>query len=91
MSNSTTAIRLTRTPEVERVLKLARKRYPVLDDPAIFKLALGHLVQNSSSSDTAADFNELEATATEAVGSDYLSDPKEDLYHLGMGKRIKLD
>lgn len=86
MKNTTSAIRLTRTPEVERVLKVARKRYPALDDPEIFKLALGHLVYDSSDKDR--DTAELRSTASQAVGLDYLSDPEEDIYHLGTGKKV---
>ena len=43
MSDNPTAIRLTRTREVEHVLKVAR-RHPALNDPEIFKLALSRLV-----------------------------------------------
>lgn len=86
MNNTTPAIRLARTPEIERVLKVARKRYPTLNDPEIFKLALGYLVYDSGSGD--GEIAELETTASQAVGLDYLSDPEEDIYHLGTGEKV---
>ena len=88
MSNSTTAIRLTRTNEVERVLKVARGRYPALNDPEIFKLALSRLIREPST--IAGDIAELESAASYAVGLDYLSDPAEDIYREGMGKKVNL-
>lgn len=82
------AIRLTRSAEVERVLKIARKQYPALNDPELFKLALSRLIHERANE--AEDLAELEATASLAVGLDYLSDPAEDIYHLGMGKKVRL-
>jgi len=84
---SVTAIRLTRTREVEKVLKVARKRYPALNDPEIFKLALSRLVREADRDESMA---ELQATASQAVGFDYLSDPEEDIYHLGIGKKVNI-
>ena len=88
MSNTTTAIRLTRTDEVERVLKVARKRYPALNDPEIFKLALSRLMYETST--IADEVAELESAASYAVGLDYLSDPTEDIYHEGMGRKVNI-
>lgn len=88
MSNTTTAIRLTRTDEVERVLKVARKRYPALNDPEIFKLALSRLMYEPST--IADEVAELESAASYAVGLDYLSDPTEDIYHEGMGRKVNI-
>ena len=88
MSNNSTAIRLTRTDEVERVLRFARKRYPALSDPDIFKLALSRLIYEPDT--ISDDVAELEATASYAVGLDYLSDPAEDIYHEGMGKKVNI-
>jgi len=34
------AIKVARTPEVERALNMMRRKYPTLDDPELFKLAL---------------------------------------------------
>ena len=88
MSSTTiTAIRLTRTPEVEKVLKVARKRYPALNDPEIFKLALSRLVHESDRDESLA---ELQAIASQSVGFDYLSDSEEDIYHLGTGKKVSI-
>jgi hypothetical protein len=84
--NTPTAIRLTRTEEVEQVLKVARKHYPALNDPEIFKLALSRLIYEPGA--VADDVAELEAMASYAVGLDYLSDPAEDIYHEGMGKKV---
>jgi hypothetical protein len=86
--NNASAIRLTRTPEVERVLKAARKRYPALNDPEIFKLALSRLIYEPEAG--AEDLTELRVAASYAVGLDYLSDPAEDIYHAGMGKKVSL-
>ncbi len=88
MSDNPTAIRLTRTREVEHVLKVARKRYPALNDPEIFKLALSRLVYEPNT--VTDEIMELESTASYAVGMDYLSDPAEDIYHEGMGRKVSI-
>lgn len=82
------AIRLARTPEVDRALKTARRQYPTLNDAELLKLGLSHLVYNHSSE--ADDLTELNAMTAQAFGKDYLSDPAEDIYHLGMGKKVNL-
>jgi len=81
-----TAIRLTRTPEVVRALDLAKKRYPTLSDPEILKVGLARLTANTTDD---KDLNEIRAMAAYGVGEDYLSDPEEDIYNLGMGKKLK--
>jgi hypothetical protein len=87
MSKSTLpAIRLTRTPEVARALALAKKRYPTLSDPEILKVGLARLT-----ADEAQDLAELRAMNAMAFGEDYLNDPEEDIYHLGMGKKVNID
>ena len=86
MSKSTpTAIRLTRTPEVAKALELAKKRYPTLSDPEILKVGLATLTTKSSEKD---ERDEISAMSSHSVGEDYLSDPAEDLYTAGMGKKV---
>lgn len=79
------AIRLTRTPEIARALALAKKRYPTLSDPEILKVGLAKLTANISDDE---DIAEIRAMASYSAGEDYLSDPAEDIYHLGMGKKL---
>jgi hypothetical protein len=83
--NTSTAIRLTRTPEVVRALKLARKRYPTLSDPEILKVGLAILTTKTAEEE---EIDEIRAMSSHSVGEDYLSDPAEDIYHLGMGKKL---
>jgi hypothetical protein len=81
----TSAIRLTRTPAVERALKVARHRYPTLNDPEIFKLALGRLADARDD----ADGSDAILLATRSLDADgYLSDPSEDIYQLRKGKKV---
>lgn len=84
-STSSVAIRLTRTPEVARALEIAKKRYPTLSDPEILKVGLAKLTTESTSD----DLSEIRSMAAYSVGEDYLNDPAEDIYHLGMGKKLK--
>lgn len=83
---TTSAIRLTRTPEVTKALALAKRRYPTLSDPEILKVGLAKLTTGTAED---SDLAEIRAMATYGVGEDYLSDPAEDVYHLGMGKKLK--
>ena len=83
--NASAAIRLTRTPEVVRALELAKKRYPTLSDPEILKVGLATLITKTSEE---KEIDEIRAMSSHSVGEDYLSDPAEDIYHLGMGKKI---
>jgi hypothetical protein len=86
MSKTTpTAIRLSRTPEVARALAVAKKRYPTLSDPEILKVGLAKLTTSDSDNEEMA---EIRAIAAHSVGQDYLSDQAEDIYHLGMGKKL---
>lgn len=81
-----TAIRLSRTPEVAQALALAKKRYPTLSDPEILKVGLAKLTTETSDEESLV---EIRAMATYSVGEDYLNDPVEDIYHLGMGKKLR--
>ncbi len=83
--NTSAAIRLTRTPEVVRALELAKKRYPTLSDPEILKVGLATL---STKTSEGKEIDEIRAMSSYSVGEDYLSDPAEDIYHLGMGKKL---
>ncbi|HVA11417.1 MAG TPA: hypothetical protein VNG32_04625 [Candidatus Dormibacteraeota bacterium] len=86
MSKTTpTAIRLSRTPEVAHALAVAKKRYPTLSDPEILKVGLAKLTANTSADEEIA---EIRAMSAHSVGEDYLNDPAEDIYHLGMGKKL---
>jgi len=83
---SASAIRLTITPDVARALRIAKRRYPALSEPEILKVGLSHLAAGRI--EAGDDRAELEALAAQAVGEDYLSDSAEDIYHLGMGKKV---
>lgn len=83
--NTAPAIRLTRTPEVAKALALAKKRYPTLSDPEILKVGLAALTTKTSKED---GVDEIRAMSSYSVGEDYLRDPAEDIYHLGMGKKL---
>lgn len=80
------AIRLTRTPEVARALALAKKRYPTLSDPEILKVGLANLTTALSENDNAEEVQRMAAYSFNLDG--YLDDPEEDIYHLGMGKKV---
>lgn len=80
------AIRLTRTPEVDRALKEARRQFPTLNNPELFKLALSRLVYPPNTE--VEEVAEIRAMTARAFGAHYLSDPAEDIYHLGMGKKV---
>jgi hypothetical protein len=80
------AIRLTRTPEVAKSLALAKRRYPTLSDPEILKVALANLTVNTVEDHDLAEIRAMTAHAFSIGG--YLDDPNEDIYHLGMGKKV---
>jgi len=85
-ASTPSAIRLTRTPEVARALALAKRRYPTLSDPEILKVGLANLTANTAEDD---DLAETRATTAHSFSIDgYLDDPNEDIYHLGMGKKV---
>lgn len=87
MSNSTaSAIRLTRTPEVAKALALAKRRYPTLSDPEILKVGLANLTASTTEDDDLAEIRAMAAHSFSIGG--YLDDPSEDIYHLGMGKKV---
>ena len=83
---TSTAIRLTRTPEVTKALAVAKKRYPTLSDPEILKVGLAKLIANTSIHE---DLFEARAIAAYSLNTDgYLNDPEEDVYKLGMGEKV---
>lgn len=87
MSKTTpAAIRLSRTPEVARALAVAKKRFPTLSDPEILKVGLAMLTADSSNDKDITEIRNLAAYSLNIDG--YLSDPREDIYHLGMGKKV---
>ena len=88
MKTASKAIRLARTPEVDRALKIARGQYPTLNDPELLKLALSRLAYEPAND--AEELAEIRATTARAFGEDYLNDPAEDIYELGMGKKVNL-
>ena len=85
-SHTPTAIRLTRTPEVVRALTLAKKRYPTLTDPEILKVGLAKLTTENLEEES---LTEIRTITAYSVGEDYLNDTAEDIYQLGMGKKLK--
>ncbi len=84
------AIRISATEEVKKALLEAKKIYPTLSDPEIFKLGLSKIVRDEINVDRASEEKEIMVLAAHAVGHDYLSDPDEDTYHLGIGKKVNL-
>ncbi len=87
MSTTTSsAIRLTRTPEVAKALILAKRRYPTLSDPEILKVGLAKLIANTTEDDDIIEVRAMTAHSFSIGG--YLDDPEEDIYHLGMGKKV---
>jgi hypothetical protein len=82
------AIRLSITPEVGKALKQAKHLYPTLSDPEILKLGLSKIVTEDKPQTDAEERREVMQMASYAVGQDYLSDPEEDLYTMGMGKKV---
>lgn len=81
------AIRLSRTPEVARALTLAKRRYPTLSDPEILKVSLAKLITDTGLNEEIAEIRNLAAYSLSIDG--YLSDPEEDIYTLGMGKKVR--
>ncbi len=90
-TKSPPAIRISTTAEVRKALDKAKKLYPTLSDPEIFKLGLSKVVaENSSATSEEAreDLNEIRLMAANAFGHDYLNNPEEDIYTWGMGKKV---
>ena len=87
-TKSSPAIRITSTYEVRKALDKAKRFYPTLSDPEIFKLGLAKIIREEASTDRMTEEKEIMAMAAHAVGEDYLSDPEEDIYHEGMGKKV---
>lgn len=83
---NTEALKLTRTPEVVRALNLVKKRYPKLSDTEILKVGLAKLMADVSEDE---DIEEIRRIAAYSLNLDgYLDDTEEDIYHLGMGKKV---
>ncbi len=75
---TTAAIRLTKTPEVEKALKAARKLYPAMADPELLKLGLSQLITRSDEVDE--ELAEVNAAMTLAFGEENLNNPAEDAW-----------
>ena len=82
------AIRLSITPGVAKALGRAKKMYPALSDPEILKLGLSKIATIDTKSADEREIEEIRRAAAYSVGYDYLSDPEEDIYTLGMGKKV---
>lgn len=85
------AIRLTVTPPVKEALRIAKKLYPTLSDPEILKLGLAKISNPTTMADKDPSLEEVRASASRAVGYDYLSSPDEDIYELGMGEKVNFE
>ena len=83
-----TAIRVTITPAVGRALKTAKRLYPTLSDPEIFKLGLSKITTSDEANRDQKERAEIMAIAANSVGYDYLSDPEEDIYTEDMGEKV---
>ena len=88
MAKTSSAIRLSITPEVGRALKRAKRLYPALSDPEILKLGLSKIVADDQVDEDKREREEIMKMASYAMGQDYLSDPEEDIYTEGMGKKV---
>lgn len=84
---SSMAIRLSLTPEVKAALVSAKKRYPTLSDPEILKLGLSKIITENYHTDESSEADEIRHQTAYAMGNDYLADPAEDIYQLGLGKK----
>ena len=87
-TKSPPAIRISSTNEVRKALDKAKRLYPTLSDPEIFKLGLAKIIREETSNNRTAEEKEIMAMAAHAVGEDYLSDPEEDIYTPDMGKKV---
>ncbi len=85
-TKTTTAIRLSITPEVGRALQRAKILYPTLSDPEILKLGLAAIVTDNKAA--GKEREEIRHSAAYSVGQDYLSDPQEDLYTVDVGRKV---
>jgi hypothetical protein len=57
-----------------------------LSDQEILKVGLNCVAVDQAES--ADEWHEIGALAAQALGKDYPTDPAEDIYHLGMGKKV---
>lgn len=87
-TKSPRAIRLSVTPEVDKALELAKKRYPTLTDPEILKLGLSNMISDGNAQDYRKERKEIQKTAAYSMGYDYLNDPEEDIYTENTGKKV---
>ncbi|MEX0668555.1 MAG: hypothetical protein WD061_02355 [Candidatus Saccharimonadales bacterium] len=85
MSKTPNVIRLTVNDNVKKALDKARKSYPTLSDAEILKLGLSKIVTEDSANPN--EVEEIRKMAAYSVGSDYLTDPKEDIYN-NVGKKV---
>ena len=90
-TKSPQAIRISATDEVRKALVIAKKIYPTLSDPEIFKLGLANIVREQTNANHMREQKEIMAVASDSVGYDYLSDPREDIYDLDMGKKVHFE
>lgn len=82
------AIRISETEEVKKALRTAKTYYPTLSDAEIFKLGLAKIVTGDKNIAAEEELEEIRLMAAQSVGHDYLADPEEDIYKLGMGKKV---
>ncbi len=84
-----TAIRLTVNKEVDEALRIAKRRYPTLSDPEILKLGLSKIVYEYRNPHE-SEARTVMTTASNSVGTDYLSDDDEDIYSHDLGTKVQL-
>lgn len=67
---------------------MAKKKYPTLSDPEILKLGLSEIAAGANNLPARDELEEIRLMAANSFGYDYLSDPEEDIYTEGMGKKV---
>lgn len=87
-TKSPPAIRISATTEVRKSLDKAKRLYPALSDPEIFKLGLSKIVTEDPDTTYEKEREEIQRAAAYSVGYDYLSDPEEDIYTEDMGTKV---
>jgi hypothetical protein len=85
---TSSAIRVSITPEVGRALKRAKRIYPTLSDPEILKLGLAKIASEDRELARDRELEDVRRGASYSVGYDYLGDPEEDVYTEGMGEKV---
>jgi hypothetical protein len=89
MNTPKTAIRLTVNKEVEKALRIAKRKYPTLSDPEILKLGLSKIVYEENERMN-HEKRDILLTAANSVGIDYLSDKEEDIYSEDLGTKVQI-